>query len=280
MDHTLHVGDALFIVNIFVHGRIQKVDDMKPNRMKRKLLAGQPAFGVSVMIPSPHIVEIVGRLGFDWILIDCEHGSISIESAELMAMAAETAGVTPIARPPMNSFEAIGQLMDRGVMGVQVPHVNAAEDARRAVQAVKYHPVGNRSLAAGVRSSSYGHGTPMSEYAGISNDETLVCVQIEDGDAVDNVEEIVEVEGVDVFFVGPSDLSQSLGFPGRPDAQPVREAMDHVFSTVAAKGKISGSAGDVDATRRYLGQDVTYLYTHLTTLLASGAGGYLNSVSG
>lgn len=252
---------------------------MNPNRMKRKLLAGQPVFGVSVMIPSPHIVEIVGQLGFDWVLIDCEHGSISIESAELMAMAAEAAGVTPIARPPTNSFEAIGQLMDRGMMGVQVPHVNTADDARRAVEAVKYHPEGNRSLAAGVRSSSYGQGMSMSDYAAISNAETLVCVQIEDAEAVENVDEIVKVEGVDVFFVGPSDLSQSLGFPGRPDAQPVREAIDHVFKTIASNGKISGSAGDVEATRRYLGQGVTYLYTHLTTLLASGASDYLKRVA-
>ena len=252
---------------------------MIANSMKRKLLSGQPAFGVSVMIPSPHIVEIVGKLGFDWILIDCEHGSISIESAELMAMAAEASGVTPIARPSVNSFEAIGQLMDRGMMGVQVPHVKTAEDARRAVEAVKYHPVGNRSLAAGVRSSSYGQGMSMSEYTEVSNAETLVCVQIEDAEAVDNVHEIVEVEGVDVFFVGPSDLSQSLGFPGRPDAEPVRAAIDHVFKTISANGKVSGSAGDAIATRRYLGQGVTYLYTHLTNLMASGASSYLKNVS-
>ena len=73
---------------------------MTPNQMKRKLISGQPAFGVSVMFPSPHIVDIIGRLGFDWVLIDCEHGSISLESVELMVMAAETAGITPIARPP------------------------------------------------------------------------------------------------------------------------------------------------------------------------------------
>ena len=97
---------------------------MNENRMKRKLLSGQPAFGVSVMFPSPHVVDMVGRLGFDWVLIDCEHGSISVESVELMVLAAEAAGVTPIARPQVNSFEAICQLMDRGVMGVQAPHVN------------------------------------------------------------------------------------------------------------------------------------------------------------
>ena len=152
-----------------------------------------------------------------------------------MVMAAETAGVTPIARPPVNSFEAIGQLMDRGVMGVQVPHVNTAEDAQRAVEAAKYHPLGERGLAAGVRSAGYGYGMSMSEYAEHANDETLVCVQLEEAEAVRNVDEIVSgSEDVDVFFVGPSDLSQSLGFPGRPDAPEVRDAMDTVFTTIAA----------------------------------------------
>ena len=83
---------------------------MTTNRMKQKLLAGLPAFGVSIMFPSPHVVDIVGRLGFDWVLIDCEHGSISVESVELMVLAAEAAGITPIARPPVNSGEAIGSL--------------------------------------------------------------------------------------------------------------------------------------------------------------------------
>lgn len=252
---------------------------MKPNRMKQKLLSGEPAFGVSVMFPSPHIVDIVGRLGFDWVLIDCEHGSISLESVELMVMAAESAGVTPIARPPVNFFESICQLMDRGVMGVQVPHVNTAEDARRAVEAVKYHPLGERGLAAGVRAANYGYGMSMSDYAEQSNTETLVCVQIEEAEAVRNIDEIVQVEGVDVFFVGPSDLSQSLGHPGRPDTPVVREAMDGVFATVAAAGKISGSAGNASAHRRYMEQGVTYLYTHLTTLLSSAASNFLDEVS-
>ena len=246
--------------------------------MKRKLMAGEPAFGVSVMIPSPHVVDIVGRMGFDWVLIDCEHGSISVESVELMAMAAEASGVTAIARPSVNSFEAIGQVMDRGVMGVQVPHVKTEEDARRAVVAVKYHPVGERSLAAGVRSSSYGQGMSMSEYAEWSNRETLVCVQIEDREAVENIEEIVGVEGVDVFFVGPSDLSQSMGYPGRSDHPAVRDAMEHVFGVIAAAGKVSGCAGDGVAARRYRELGVGYLYTHLTTLLGAGARGYLGEV--
>lgn len=231
------------------------------------------------MIPSPHVVDMVGRLGFDWVLIDCEHGSISLESVELMAMAAESAGITPIARPPVNSFEAIGQLMDRGVMGVQVPHVNTSDDARSAVEAVKYHPMGERGLAAGVRSAAYGYGISMADYTELSNRETLVCVQLEESEAIANVNEIVQVEDVDVFFVGPSDLSQSLGYPGRPEAPEVRDAMDGAFAAVASAGKVSGSAGNGAAISRYMGQGVAYVYTHLTTLLSSAAGSFFEEVN-
>jgi 4-hydroxy-2-oxoheptanedioate aldolase len=248
------------------------------NRMKEKLLSGRPAFGVSVMFPSPQVVEMVGRLGFDWVLIDCEHGSTSPESVELMVMAAELAGLTPIARPWTNSPEAILRLMDRGVMGVQVPHVNTAADARRAVESVKYHPLGHRGLAAGTRPANYGFGVSPADYVVEANRETLVCVQLEEAKALHNLGEILQVEGVDVLFVGPSDLSQSMGHPGRPDVPKVREAMDQAFAAIVAAGKVPGSAGNTQAIRGYLQKGVRYLYTHLTTLLATGSKEFLETV--
>ncbi|MFQ5542174.1 MAG: HpcH/HpaI aldolase/citrate lyase family protein [Candidatus Binatia bacterium] len=248
------------------------------NRMKEKLLSGQPAFGVSVMFPSPQIVEMIGKLGFDWVLIDCEHGSISPESVELMAMAAELTGITPIARPWTNSPEAILRVMDRGVMGVQVPHVNTAADARRVVGAVKYHPLGDRGLAAGTRPANYGFDLTTADYIETANRETLVCVQLEEEEALYNLGEILQVEDVDVFFIGPSDLSQSMGYPGRSDAAEVRKAMEKAFATIAAAGKAPGSAGNVQATLNYLRKGVLYLYTHLTTLLASASAEFLDAV--
>ncbi len=250
------------------------------NRMKEKLVAGEPVFGVSVMFPSPPIVEMVGKLGFDWVLIDCEHGSTSPESVEGMALAAEVTGITPIARPWMNSPEAILRVMDRGAMGVQVPHVNTAEDARRAVESVKYHPLGNRGLAAGSRPANYGFGLAMSDYVVEANRETLVCVQLEEGQALENLDEILKVDGVDVFFVGPSDLSQSLGYPGRSDVPEVRRSIDDAFAKIVAAGKVPGSAGNASATVKYLEQGVRYLYTHLTTLLSGGSAEFLGAVSG
>ena len=251
---------------------------MMKNRMKGKLLSGQPVFGVSVMFPSPQVVEMVGRLGFDWVLIDCEHGSISPESVELMAMAAELSGITPLARPWTNSPEAILRVMDRGAMGVQVPHVNTAADARRAVESVKFHPLGKRGLAAGTRPANYGFGLSKADYVEEANRETLVCVQLEEEEALRNLGEILQVEGVDVFFVGPSDLSQSMGYPGRSDVPEVREAMDRAFAAIVAAGKASGSAGDAQATLNYLSKGVLYLYTHIPTLLASASAEFLGTV--
>lgn len=230
------------------------------------------------MFPSPQIVEMVGKLGYDWVMIDCEHGSTSPESIEMMALAAEATGITPIARPWTNSAEAILRVMDRGAMGVQVPHVNTAGDAKRAVESVKYYPQGNRGLAAGSRPAEYGFGLSMSDYVEEANRETLVCVQLEEEEAIRNVDEILKVEGVDVFFVGPSDLSKSMGYPGRSDVPEVRQAMDDAFAKIVAAGKAAGSAGNAQATLNYLDKGVLYLYTHLTTLLSNASADFLSTV--
>ena len=244
---------------------------MKTNRMKAQLLAGTPAYGASVMIPSPQLVEMLGHAGFDWVLIDCEHGTISLESVELMVMAAEAAGITPIARPATNSATHILQLMDRGVMGVQVPHVNSADDARRAVRAVKYHPQGDRGLAVGTRSSLYGFSGPMHEYVAAANRETLVCVQLEDAEGIRRADEILQVEGVDVFFIGPSDLSQSMGHPGNAKAPEVHAAITGTLAKIVAAGKVPGMPATPDNVRSIQQQGARYIYTHVPKLLGSGA---------
>ena len=153
------------------------------------------------------------------------------------------------------------------------PHVG-----RRAVQAVKYFPDGQRGLAAGSRPANYGFGLSMSDYVVQANADTLVCVQLEEQEALQNIDEILRVEGVDVFFVGPSDLSQSMGYPGRSGEPVVKQAIDEAFAKIVAAGKAPGSAGNAQATRGYLEQGVQYLYTHLTTLLGSASVDFLGSV--
>jgi 2-keto-3-deoxy-L-rhamnonate aldolase RhmA len=243
--------------------------------MKAKLAAGAPAFGVSVMFPSPQVVEMLGALGFDWVLLDCEHGSLTPESVELTAMAAAASGMTPIARPMTKSPEHIAQVLDRGVMGVQVPHVVSADDARAVVQAVKYHPLGRRGLAAGTRSANYDAHGSMADYVRTANEATLIAAQIEDEAALANLDAILAVQGIDVFFIGPSDLSQSMGHPGNPRAAPVAEAIDAALQRIRAAGKTAGMPSGVDNVAEVLNKGVRYVYTHVPRLLAAAARSYL-----
>ena len=253
---------------------------MKKNRMKEKLRAGEPVYGVSVMIPSPQIVEMVGAAGFDWVLLDCEHGTLTLESVELMAMAAEACGITAIARPVTRSPEHILQVLDRGVMGVQVPHVNTAEDARQVIAAVKYHPLGQRGLAAGTRAAVYdSHGT-LADHVKAANEATLIAIQLEDEAAVRNIDELLKVDGIDVFFVGPSDLSQSMGHPGNPKAPAVAEAINSSFRKMVAAGRTPGTPAVAENVREVLDKGVRYIYTHLPRLLSSSAKAYLKAAQG
>jgi 4-hydroxy-2-oxoheptanedioate aldolase len=250
---------------------------MPANKMKAKFAAGEPAFGLSVMIPSPQIVESAAGMGFDWVLIDCEHGTIALETMELMVMAAEAAGLTPIVRPRTNSANDILQAMDRGAQGLQIPHINTAAEARAAVAAVKFHPMGNRSLAVGTRASGYGFAGSMAGFVEQANKDTLVCIQLEDAQAIPNVDEILKVEGIDVFFIGPSDLSQSMGFPGNAKAPPVAKAIDEMLARIVAAGKTPGMPGSAEAVQGVLGKGVRYIYTHLPLILGTGARTYFKA---
>lgn len=253
---------------------------MKRNIMKEKLRAGEPVFGVSVMIPSPQIVEMVAAAGFDWVLLDCEHGTLTLESVELMAMAAEASGITAIARPVTKSPEHILQVLDRGVMGVQVPHVNTAQDAREVLAAVKYHPSGRRGLAAGTRAAQYdAHGT-LADYVKAANDATLIAIQLEEQAAIDNIDELLKVDDIDVFFIGPSDLSQSMGHPGNPKAPVVAEAIDSSFRKMLHARRTPGTPAVASSVRDVLDKGVRYIYTHLPRLLSDSAKAYMKAAKG
>lgn len=253
---------------------------MRPNAMKAKFAAGQPAFGLSVMFPSPQLVEMAAGLGFDWVLIDCEHGSIGIESVELMVMAAESAGLTPIVRPATNSSLDILRVMDRGAAGVQVPHVNTRADAERAVQAVKFHPIGRRSMAAGTRAQAYDLGPGAKGFSERSNRETLVCVQLEDAEAIANADDILKAEGVDVFFIGPSDLAQSMGHPGNNSAPEVVKAIDETLAKIVRAGRNPGMPAATEAVEKAVAKGVRYIYTHVPKLLGSAAAAYFRTARG
>lgn len=247
---------------------------MKANPLQEKLQRGKPAFGCSIMFPSPQLVEMLAHAGFDWVLLDCEHGSLSLADVEVMAMAADASGITAIGRPQSNRPEDIARIMDRGVSGVQIPHINTAEDARRAVASVKFGPKSLRGLAQGTRPDKWGFSGGGPVFTDLANRASTVIVQLEHQEAIDNVDEILKVPGIDVFFIGPSDLSQSMGHPGNPKAEPVARAIDGTLAKIIAAGKLPGMPATTETICETIKQGNRYIYTHVPKLIGSAVAGF------
>src|SRR5919201_4489344 len=251
---------------------------MRENTLKQKLYAGQAAFGVMCTFPSPPVVEMLGHLGFDWILLDNEHGSITVDTAEACITAAELSGMAPIVRPVGNKPEIIAPFLDRGAWGVQVPHVNTAEEARAAVDAVKYGPEGHRGIFSGGRAASYGFKGSTAEYAKEANRQTLVCLMLEEVEAIENLPDLVKVLGVDVYFIGSGDLSQSMGYTGQQTHPEVQRLMEHGVKLITEAGRIAGCSCPDALIPKFLGLGVQYFHSTVGRLLQHGSNAYLKTV--
>jgi 4-hydroxy-2-oxoheptanedioate aldolase len=193
---------------------------MRTNHVKEKLKRGEPALGAWLNLPSISAARVMARLGFDWLLVDMEHSAHNpVLMADMVATIADAGTCAPIVRVPVNSVEWFKWVLDAGAWGVIVPMVNSREDAQRAVDCAKYPPVGNRSI--GGIFAPYGFGTDRSHYVQAANDEIIVIVQIESARALQNLDEILAVPGIDVAFVGPNDLHMQLGLtPSSDGAEP------------------------------------------------------------
>lgn len=248
---------------------------VRANTLKHRLQAGQAAFGVMCTFPSPQVVEMLGSLGFDWVLLDNEHGSVTVENAESCIAVAELTGMAPIVRPVANRPEIIAPFMDRGAWGVQVPHVNTAEEARAVVDAVKYAPLGRRGLFGASRAAGYGYAGSAAGYTAAANRETLVCVMIEEVEAIENLPEMVKVPGVDVFFIGSGDLSQAMGHTGQPTHPEVLGMMERGVKTIVGSGRIAGCSCPDSHIPQFLGLGVRYFHSTVGRLIQQGSNAYL-----
>lgn len=209
---------------------------MKDNRVKRILREGGLALGTHVGgMADPQIVEIIGLAGFDAAFIDMEHTAFHLQIVQAMVMAAERADITSLVRIPGFDPALVLRLLDMGAQGIQVPHVDSPERARAAVAAVRYPPAGERGMAAGSRAAEFGR-IAIREHMAQSNREILLAVMIEDMAAVERIEAIVAVPGIDLIAVGPSDLSRSLGVSGEPDHPRLLAAIDRIRDAVAKAG--------------------------------------------
>lgn len=210
------------------------------NKVRTKLDSGQPVIGTFAKIPAPAVAEIVGRAGFDYVVVDLEPGFIGVENVENMIRAIEVAGSTPFVRVSKNDPALIVQAIEMGAMGIHVPMINTAEDAKLAVSAAKFPPLGARPMAPSCRAGQYGF-RPAKDLFSMGNQEVLLIAHIEDKLAVQNLAEIISVAGVDIIYVGPNDLSQSYGVFGQYEHELMVKAYESVAATTRGSKVIKGT---------------------------------------
>lgn len=191
-------------------------------KVKEKLRKKMLTIGSWITLGHPSIAEIMVNAGFDWLTIDMEHSAITLPQAQQLIQVIELSGITPLVRVGENNHTLIKRVMDAGAHGVIVPMVNCKDDAINAVNAVKYPPIGTRGVGL---ARAQGYGLEFEKYREWVNKESIVIVQIEHIEAVNNLEEILDVDGVDGSIIGPYDLSGSLGYPGEFDRQEVKQAL-------------------------------------------------------
>jgi len=226
-----------------------------PNAFKRDLRAGRQLIGCWVSLANPITTEILGLAGFDWLLLDGEHSPNDIGSFVLQLMALKDSRSAPFVRPQWNDTVLIKRLLDAGFSNFLIPCVDSAEEARAAVAATRYPPDGVRGVSVSMRGNRYG---TVKDYQQISNDNIVVCVQIESPKSVENIDAICKVKGVDSVFIGPSDLAANYGHLGNPSHPEVQAAIRTVVERAKAAGIPIGTLASAEAdARRYIELGVT-----------------------
>ena len=203
---------------------------MRTNHVKQAIREGRPTIGTWLSLGSVLAAERMALAGFDWLTVDLEHAPTNWETAAAMCAVVAAQGVAPLVRVPSSTDENIKRALDLGAWGVIAPMVTSADQARAVVASCKYPPEGVRSLAGG--RNDVGRGTDIATYFARGNDEIFVCIQIEHTRALENLDEILAVPGVDCAFVGPQDLTASLGLPPRLDSPDPRyqQALEQVVA--------------------------------------------------
>ncbi|MBF6617240.1 MAG: aldolase [Candidimonas sp.] len=222
-----------------------------------KSIESKPAVGIFSKTTDSAFVEAAGIAGLDFIILDQEHGPVSLETLHNHVRAAKLTHMAPVVRVKGLDSHAIGAALDSGAAGVQVPNINTAEQARIAVSAARFHPAGQRGVCRFVRAASYGT-QDRAEYFRNANNALLV-LQVEGVEGISNLDEILDIKGFDVLFVGPYDLSQSIGKPGEIDSPEVLRLIKTIAEKAKEKGVILGGFCDSSEGLRFL-QDLDFRY--------------------
>ena len=206
------------------------------NRVKQMLKEGKKTSGAWLQIASPFTAEILSSAGYDWLMIDMEHGPGDILTLVSQVHAMKGSDCVPLVRTPWNDFVTIKRILDAGAQGVLVPYVNTRKEAVQAVKACKYPQEGIRGVAGSPRAPGYGQN--LGQYLQRSNDEIFIMIAVETPEAVTNLDEILQVEGLDGIFIGPMDLASSMGYFCDPSQPEVQAAIAKIEEKVLAAGKV------------------------------------------
>ena len=249
--------------------------------LRQKLDARQPVVGVLATQADAALAETVGLLGFDFFMLDCEHGTAGPREAEAVVLGCERRGITPLARIGTADPKAILQFLDAGLAGVMMPGITSETEVRALVDAVKYPPLGARGLGP-VRAASFLLGEQsQADYVAQANRQTVVLPQIEDAACLDVLDDLLAVDGVDGFVVGPRDLAMSMGFTDGPGHPEVQRVLDEVYDRVVASGKVLGTVAGTGAQARALVErGVGLVLTSLTALLKPASAAFLTGMRG
>ncbi len=251
---------------------------MNNNIMKEKLRSGKNVVGLFQNVINPNITEIMGLLGFDFVIVDGEHTTFNPNLAEEHFRAAELRNISSVTRIGQNDQQVIQKFLDAGSQGVLMPLINNKSDALEVVDSVKYPPIGKRGLASG-RGSSYGIPQSVKEHVDHSNKETLVAIQIETTEAMENVEEISSIEEVDVLFFGPSDISSSFGIHGQINDPKVRDTISSLSKIAIGNGKSCGTiARDANDFQFYKEAGFQWFCSGVTNMMQTGMKEYLSEL--
>lgn len=252
------------------------MDNMTPwkDTMKER-----PLYGCFVTFAHPDIAEYTARMGFDFLLIDNEHGVMEQSTLADMVRASQCAGVPAVIRCTEKSYDHIQKALDFGANGIQLPLVNTAEDAGKVVGMSNFPPVGKRGVAYLPRAASYGLVEDKAAYKKAANEVKLVCCQVETLEAVENLDEILAVDGIDVYFVGPGDLSSSMGVSASDPE--LLALVEKTIRRIVQAGKTAGYyVGSPAAARQAAEWGARYLVTAVTPYMAAGAKQFLADVRG
>ena len=231
--------------------------DMPVNRFKKAIAANTLQLGIWSSLADSISVEILANTGMDWILLDTEHAPNELPMVFRQLQAIDSGKAHAIVRPPWNDTVMIKRFLDAGAQTLLVPMVQNADEARRAVAATRYPPHGVRGYASASRASAYAQ---IDAYVDRCNDEMCVLVQIETRVALENIESIAAVEGVDGIFIGPGDLSADLGFLGKPGHPEVIRVIDGAIARIRAAGKPPGIlTGDEALARHFIEQGCVFV---------------------